>query len=79
MLAVGGNIVQTGVQKQEVCPTVLSEVDSVHSGGFFSLPARREGFSDYPARRRCSAEGEQDRICMQRGSSYIGRSIVAVD
>ena len=35
MLAVGGNIVQTGVQKQEVCPTVLSEVDSVHSGGSF--------------------------------------------
>ena len=33
-----------GVQKQKVCSTVLSEVDSVHSGGFFSLPARREGF-----------------------------------
>jgi hypothetical protein len=35
MLAAGGNIVQTGVQKQEVCPTVLSEVDRVHSGGSF--------------------------------------------
>ena len=35
MLAAGGNIVQTGVQKQGVCPTVLSEVDSVHSGGSF--------------------------------------------
>ena len=35
MLAVGGNIVQTGVPKQEVYPTVLSEVDSAHSGGSF--------------------------------------------
>lgn len=29
-LAAGGNIVQTGVQKQEVCSMAPSEVDSVH-------------------------------------------------
>jgi len=37
MLAAGGSIVQTWVQKQEVCPTVLSEVDSVHSEDLFSF------------------------------------------
>lgn len=44
MLAAGGHIVQTGVQKQEVCPTVLSEVDSVHSGGSFPFPHRGRVF-----------------------------------
>jgi hypothetical protein len=73
MLAAGGNIVQTGVQKQEVYSTVLSEVDSVHSWGIFSFPARREGFSDYPARRRCSAEGED----LLLKSSRRDRSLIA--
>jgi len=35
MLAVGDNMVQTEVQRQEVCPTVLSEADSVYSGDLF--------------------------------------------
>jgi hypothetical protein len=37
----GGNIVQREVQKQEVCSTVLSEVDSVPSGDIF--PSCTEG------------------------------------
>jgi hypothetical protein len=37
----GGNIVQREVQKQQVCSTVLSEVDSVHSGDLFFLHGGR--------------------------------------
>jgi len=46
--------------------TKARSLGGVHSGGSSPLLARRE-FSDYPARRRCSAEDEQDRIHMPRG------------
>ena len=79
MLAAGGNTVQTGVQKQEVCSTVLSEVDSVHSGG--SFPFLHGGRVFLITLRGAGVALRVNKIgfAAQRGSSYIGRSMVAVD
>ena len=85
MLVGGGNIVQTGVQKQEVRSTMLSEVDSVHSGGSFPflhggrvflITLRGAGVALRVNKIGFACKGNR---LLQRGPSYIGRSMVAVD
>jgi hypothetical protein len=77
--------VQTGVQKQEICSTVLSEVDSVHGGGSFPflhggrvflITLRGAGVALRVNKIGFACKGNR---LLQRGPSYIGRCTVAVD
>jgi len=77
--------VQTRVQKQEVCSTVLSEVDSVYSGGSFSfrhgggvflITLRGTGVALRVNKIGFACKGNR---LLQRGPSYMDRSMVAVE
>ena len=76
---------QTGVQKQDVCSTVLSEVDSVHGGRSFPflhggrvvlITLRGAGVALRVNKIGFACKGNR---LLQRGPSYIGHSMVAVD
>jgi hypothetical protein len=77
--------VQTGVQKQEFCSTVLSEVDSVYSGGpfpflhggrVFLITLRGTGVALRVNKIGFARKGNH---LLQGGQSHIGRSMVAVE
>jgi hypothetical protein len=66
-------------QKQEVCSTVLSKVDSMHSGGPFPFLHRGRGFLITLYGAGVALRVNKIGFACKGGSSYIGRSIVAVD
>jgi hypothetical protein len=77
--------VQTGVQKQEVCSTVLSEVDRVYSGGSFPflhggrvflITLRGIGVALRLNKIGFACKGNH---LLERGPAYIGRSMVAIE
>jgi hypothetical protein len=80
MLAVGGIHSATGGTNARNLFTVLSVVDSVHSGGSFPFLHRGRVFLITLRGARCGAESEQqDKIRKEKRSSYIGRAVTAVD
>jgi hypothetical protein len=80
MLAVSGIHSVTGGINARNLFIVLSVVDSVHSGRSFPFLHRERVFLITLRGARCGAESEQqNKIRKEKGSSYIGRAIMAVD
>jgi hypothetical protein len=72
--------VQPKVQTQKNLSIILSVVDSVYSGGSFPFLHRERVFLITLRGARCGAESEQqNKIRKEKGSSYIGRAVTAVD
>jgi hypothetical protein len=66
MLAVGGVYSANGGTNARNLSTVLSVVDSVHSGGSFPFLHRGRGFLITLRGARCGAEGEQDKVSKEK-------------
>jgi hypothetical protein len=59
---------------------ILSVINNVYSGGSFPFLHRERVFLITLRGVRCDAESEQqNKIRKEKGSSYIGRAIIAVD
>jgi hypothetical protein len=80
MLAVGGIHSVTGGINARNLFIMLSVVNSVHNGGSFLFLHRERVFLITLRGARYGAESEQqNKIRKEKGSSYIGRAIMAVD
>jgi hypothetical protein len=80
MLAVDGIRSITGGTNARYLFIMLSVINSVHSEGYFLFLHRERVFLITLRGAKYGAESEQqNKIRKKKGSSYIGRAIMAVD